>query len=321
MTQINNSNGIFASGGTDPVKDVLVGAVETGGTKFVCALATTSGKILKRFSFPTTQPDIVFAKLNAFFAKAEEEYACPSAIGIASFGPIIINPGSADHGTFSTTPKEGWSGVNILSAFSEFEGPIGLDTDVSGAALGEWKYGAGKGVGTLAYVTVGTGIGAGVVKDGVPLCGWSHYEMGHIQPPQDRDRDPYEGSCPYHGNCLEGLASGPAILDRWGRTLDDLKENGDAVALIARYLSYLTLTLVLTHMPQRIVFGGGVMKTPGLHAALRAETLKRLAGYVDAPFLKGDLSNYIVAPELGDNAGIMGAVVLASRALEQPSSQ
>ncbi|MET0181203.1 MAG: ROK family protein, partial [Novosphingobium sp.] len=244
-----------------------------------------------------------------------------AAFGVASFGPLDVDPGSPTYGTFGTTPKPNWPGASWLEGLVRFGAPVEIDTDVNGAALGEWAQGAGRGCTTLAYVTVGTGIGAGVVRDGRPLSGFSHYEMGHIRPPRDRVADPYAGGCPSHGDCLEGLASGPAILARWGRDLSDLADRPEALALIGGYLGHFAATLALTHMPDRVVFGGGVMKAPGLIQAIRAAALNELGGYVAGPFAPGRIATTIVPPALGDDAGIVGAIELGRRALAEASSQ
>ena len=196
-----------------------------------------------------------------------------------------------------------------------FDAPIVVDTDVNGAALGEWQAGAGQGCTTLAYTTVGTGVGTGVVRDGKPLMGFSHFEAGHILVRRDAEVDPYAGFCPFHGDCLEGLAAGPAITARWGESLSKLGSPADKVELIAGYLAQLAATLVLLHMPDRLVFGGGVMKTPGLVEALRRTTEANLAGYIKAPQLDPGLVRYIVTPGLGDEAGITGAIALGRSAL------
>jgi fructokinase len=190
-----------------------------------------------------------------------------------------------------------------------------VDTDVNGAALGEWLAGAGQGCTTLAYTTIGTGVGTGVVRHGKPLMGFSHFEAGHILVRRDPALDPYAGFCPFHGDCLEGLAAGPAITARWGESLSKLGSPLGKVELIAGYIAQLAATLVLLHMPDRLVFGGGVMKTPGLVEALRRATEANLAGYIKAPQLDPGLERYIVTPGLGDEAGITGAIALGRSAL------
>lgn len=294
--------------------DRMLGAIEAGGTKIVCALASRDGAIAALATLPTTTPGETLARIADFFASATAEQGAPAAFGIASFGPIDIDTRSPGYGTILVTTKPGWQGACYRDALQGFDVPIGIDSDVNGAALGEWQAGAGQGCATLAYVTVGTGIGAGVVRHGAPLSGIGHYELGHIRPPRDPARDPFPGRCPFHGDCLEGLASGPAILDRWGKTLGELPPDHAGHGLVAGYLGHLALTLILAHMPDRIVFGGGVMKTPGLIEAVRAETRALLGGYSATPQLAGDLENYIAVPGLGDRSGITGAIELARRA-------
>lgn len=293
----------------------LIGAIEAGGTKFVLALARADGSILAETRIPTRTPAECFPEIAAFFRSAAMAHGAIAAFGVASFGPIDIDPASPDYGRFTTTPKPGWAGARFHDALAEFAAPIVVDTDVNGAALGEWAKGAGQGCRTLAYTTVGTGIGSGVVRGGVSLAGISHFESGHIPVARDPARDPFPGRCPYHGDCLEGLACGPAIEERWGTSLSKLASPTDKVALIADYLGQLAASLVLLHMPDRLVFGGGVMKTPGLIEALRAATERRLGGYAKAPQLDPGLERYIVSPGLGDEAGITGAILLGLRAL------
>ncbi len=293
----------------------LIGAIEAGGTKFVLALAQADGTVLAETRVPTLTPAETFPAIARFFTEAEQAHGKIAAFGVASFGPIDIDPASPTYGTFTTTPKPGWSGARFHDVLGQFGAPIVVDTDVNGAALGEWALGAGVGTQTLAYTTVGTGIGTGVVRDGKPLLGFSHYESGHIPMARDPARDPFPGHCPYHGDCLEGLAAGPAIEARWGASLSKLASPADKVDLIAGYLAQLATALVLLHMPDRLIFGGGVIKTPGLLTALRRATEARLAGYVSAPQLDPGLETYIVAPGLGDEAGITGAVLLGKSAL------
>jgi fructokinase len=296
------------------MSEPLIGAVEAGGTKFVLAIARIDGTIVEQARLETRTPAQTFSEMTAFFAR----HAPLAGIGIASFGPIDIDPQSATYGTITNTPKPGWSGARFHDALAELGAPILVDTDVNGAALGEWMAGAGQGCDTLAYTTVGTGIGTGVLHMGISRGGISHLEAGHIRPPRDPARDPFAGCCPFHGDCLEGLASGPAIIDRWGDSLDVVAaQEAGAVPLIASYLAEFAASLVLLHMPDRLIFGGGVMKTPGLLESLRQQTEARLAGYVQHSRLDAGLKHYIVAPGLGDLAGITGAIELARRASSQ----
>jgi fructokinase len=293
----------------------LIGAIEAGGTKFVLALAREDGGVLAETRIATRTPAECFPEVAAFFEQAAAAHGPIAAFGVGSFGPIDIDPASPGYGTFTTTPKPGWAGASYRDALGRFGAPIVVDTDVNGAALGEWEQGAGQGCRTLAYTTVGTGIGTGVLRDGQSLMGFSHFESGHIPVPHDRSVDPFDGFCPYHGDCLEGLAAGPAIERRWGTSLSKLASPADKIELIAGYVSQLAVSLILLHMPERLIFGGGVMKTPGLIPALRKVTEARLAGYIQAPQLDPGLESYIVPPGLGDEAGITGAIALGRKAL------
>jgi fructokinase len=293
----------------------LIGAVEAGGTKFVLALADERGAILAHSRIPTGRPEATVPPMVQFFEAVSGEHGAIAAFGVGTFGPVVLDRRAADWGRFTTTPKPGWSGVSLPAALDRFEAPVGLDTDVNAAALGEWLAGAGQGTGTFAYTTVGTGIGTGVLHGGVPLAGVSHLEAGHIRP-RRVPGDTFPGICKFHGDCAEGLASGSAIRARWGTSLDKL---GPAeVELIARYLAEFASSLVLMHMPERLVFGGGVSKAPGLIAALRRLTEERLEGYVAHSALDPGLERYIVPPALGDDAGIRGAIELGRRALPGP---
>lgn len=297
------------------MNDSLIGAIEAGGTKFILALARQDGTIVARKRIPTLTPAETFPAMTGFFGEAAQQHGAIAAFGVASFGPIDIDPASPSYGTFTTTPKPGWAGARFHDALGNFGAPVRVDTDVNGAALGEWLSGAGRGCRTLAYTTIGTGIGTGVVQDGRSLMGFSHYESGHIRPPRDPARDPFPGRCPFHGDCLEGLASGPAIIDRWGDSLDKLANQAEAVELVASYVAHLAATLVLLHMPDRLVFGGGVMHAPGLLQSVRRQAERLLGGYVNDERLDSGLERYIVHPGLGDDAGITGAIALGRQAL------
>lgn len=295
----------------------LIGAIEAGGTKFVVAVADMAGTLLARARLPTQSPDETMPAVLRFFAEQAGAQGPLAGVGVASFGPLAVDPDAPDYGTITTTPKPGWSGASYPAWLQPLGVPVKIDTDVNGAALGEGSSGAGQGCRTLAYTTVGTGIGTGVVQDGRPLRGFSHYEAGHIRVPHDRAVDPFPGMCPYHGDCLEGLASGPAVKARFGQALDDMADPSGAVDLVAGYLADLAANLVLLHAPDRLVFGGGVMKAPGLIEALRAKTAARLAGYMSHPRLDPGLASYIVTPALGDLAGITGAVELGRQGIAE----
>lgn len=291
----------------------IIGAVEAGGTKFVLAVANPVDKALDRAVIATRTPSETFAEMTGWFEAAAARHGRIGAFGIGSFGPIELDPGKPDFACFTTTPKPGWPGASFVDVLAGFEAPINLDTDVNAAALGEWLKGAGRGCRSISYTTIGTGIGSGVLKDGAVLSGWSHYESGHLLVRRDPARDSFEGVCPFHGDCLEGLASGPAIQARWGHDLSSA--SADQIALVADYAAQLAAALVLLHRPERLIFGGGVMKAPGMIGQLRLLTRDKLAGYIAE--WDEDLTARIVMPELGDNAGITGAIELGRRALER----
>ena len=290
----------------------LIGAVEAGGTKFVLALGDEAGGIRAIARIPTETPDVTMRAMADFFRAAQAEHGPIGAFGIGSFGPIQLDRRAENWGAITTTTKAHWSGASYPQALAEFGVPLAVDTDVNAAALGEWIAGAGQGAASLAYTTVGTGIGGGVLRDGVPVMGIAHLECGHLRQPRV-DGDTFAGVCSYHGDCVEGLASGPAIMARWGASLDRL--GAAELDTIAHYLADYAAAMVLLHMPERLIFGGGVSKAPGLIPAIRRLTEVRLAGFVDHPALDPGLERYLVTPGLGDDAGIRGAIELGRRVL------
>jgi fructokinase len=289
----------------------LVGGIEAGGTKFVCAVGTGPDDVRAEARVPTTTPAETLARVVAFFT-SQARHTPLAALGVASFGPLDLDPRSPVFGFITTTPKPGWRGVDVLGPLRAALGvPVALDTDVNAAALAEQRWGAGRGLGTLVYVTVGTGIGGGAVVDGRPLHGLLHPEMGHVRVPHDRARDPFEGICPAHGDCWEGLATAPAIAARWGRAPETLPDDHEAWALEAHYLALGLTNIVLTLSPERVVLGGGVMTRAHLYDLARSEISALLGGYLSSPALAEGLGRYIVSPALGDRAGVLGAMALA----------
>ena len=235
-----------------------------------------------------------------------------AAIGIGSFGPVDLDPESPTWGHVTTTPKPGWRHTPVAPVLRDgLRVPVAFDTDVTAAAVGEHRWGAGRGVDSLCYLTVGTGIGAGLLIGGRPLHGLIHPEVGHLRIPHDRLRDPFPGNCPPHGDCWEGLASGKAIAERWGITADKLSDDHPAWPLEAEYLALGILSIVLVASPRRVVAGGGVMQRAVLLPQVRARLRELLAGYLDTPALGEEIGRYLVAPELGDRAGVLGAIALA----------
>ena len=289
------------------------GAVEAGGTKIVCGIGTADGDLLHEIRFLTTNPTETIAKIIAFFREREPV----AAVGIGSFGPVDLHPASSTYGYVTTTPKPGWGHTDLVGPVADALGvPIGFDTDVNGAALGEFRWGAAQGLDTFLYLTIGTGIGGGGMVGGTLMHGAMHPEMGHIILPRDPERDPFSGTCPYHENCLEGLAAGPALEKRWGQRGETLPLEHPAWDLEAHYLALGMMSYTLTLSPQRIILGGGVMASGGLYAKVRAETLRLLNGYIQTSAVL-DIERYIVPPALGNRAGIKGALALADLAFQE----
>ena len=294
----------------------LYGGVEAGGTKFVCAVGTGPHDLRAQARIDTDTPEVTLSEVCRFFDAAAASHGALDALGIACFGPVDLDQSSSRYGYITSTPKPGWANTDIVGLLGNALGvPVGFDTDVNAAALGEARWGAGAGLHSLLYLTVGTGIGGGAVIDGRILHGRMHPEMGHIPIPHDRERDPYEGCCPYHGDCLEGLASGPALRHRWGTPADELPTDHDAWALEATYLGTALATFILILSPQRVLLGGGVMEQRQLFPQVRRETARALEGYLRQPELHDEgLDAFIAPPGLGSSAGICGALALAESA-------
>jgi fructokinase len=289
----------------------MFGAIEAGGTKFICAIGSGPDD-LETVQIPTTTPAATLEAAIDFFRARRSEL---HAIGIASFGPIDLNPESWTYGYITSTPKAGWRNTDIAGAIRKrLDIPVGFDTDVNGAALGEARWGAARGLSDFLYLTVGTGIGGGAIVNGRVLHGLVHAEMGHIRVPHDRPRDPFDGACPFHGDCLEGLASGPAIQARWGLSPRELPASHPGVALEAHYLALGLANWVCTLSPQRIVLGGGVMHVQQLFPLIRQELLSLLNGYVQAREITECVDYYVVPAQLGPRAGVLGGLVLAEDA-------
>lgn len=293
--------------------DKLYGAIEAGGTKFVCATGSGPDDLANEIRFPTTTPEETIGKTIAYFKEQLEQNSL-SAIGIGSFGPIDIRPDSPTFGYITTTPKPGWANTNFLGKLKQaLKLPIYFETDVNAAALGEHVWGAAKNLQNCLYLTIGTGIGGGAIVNGKLAHGFNHLETGHILIPQDPERDTFPGICPFHGNCLEGLACGPAIKKRWGESAEDLPPEHPAWELEADYLAKALVNYILTLAPQRIIMGGGVMAQDFIFPMIRKEVKRLLNDYVPLPEIFEHLENYIVPPKLGNRAGILGAIALAKR--------
>ncbi len=279
----------------------MLGAIEAGGTKFVCAVGNEDGHILERIQIPTEIPEKTIPMVIEFFKNHKVR-----ALGIGSFGPLDLNEKSDTYGYITSTPKPGWGNFPFVETMKKaLNVPVAFDTDVNAAVWGEFLFGAGKGSNCL-YITVGTGIGAGAVIGGKRLHGMSHPEMGHIflrRYPLDR----FEGVCPYHKDCLEGLASGPSIEKRWGIKAENLPQDHSAWELEVHYLAQALLQYILILSPEKIIMGGGVMKQSHLFPSIHHEVQRLSEGFLTLPLLEG----YIVTPGLGADSGIMGALMLA----------
>lgn len=289
----------------------MLAAIEAGGTKFVLAVGPSPDSITARHTIPTRDPATTLAEAAAWFA-AQGPVA---ALGIGSFGPVELDPASPQWGFVTTTPKPGWAGTDVARhlarALGQAKGsvPVGFDTDVNAAALAEHRARGGDAGGSLAYLTIGTGIGGGLVLDGRPVHGIAHPEIGHIYPrrhPADTD---FPGVCPNHGDCLEGLAAGPAVMARWGVSLSELPAHHPGHAIIADYIAQACHVLFASVAVEEVVIGGGVAQTPGLVDKIAAR-----ARALDAGYLPGGARHRIIAPRLGTESGITGAMLLAERA-------
>jgi len=286
--------------------------MEAGGTKFVCMVASGPEEVRAQTSFPTTKPEETLGRAVTFF-KAYQPFV---ALGIGTFGPCDLNPASPTFGRLSTSIKPGWKEANMLDRFRQaFDVPIGIDTDVNVAALGEFTWGAGQGTEVLLYLTVGTGIGGGGVINGRMMHGLLHPEMGHIRLPR-ADGDQFGGICPYHGDCLQGLASGPAMEARWGKPGAELPLDHPAWKMEAHYLALAVHNYICTFSPNRIILGGGVMHQKHLFPLIHEEVKKLLNGYIRLSMILERIDEYIVPPGLADRAGVFGAIALAKQAGE-----
>ncbi|MFA5576667.1 MAG: ROK family protein [Tissierellaceae bacterium] len=287
---------------------MILGAIEAGGTKINCAIGNEDGKIYDSIRIDTKSPEKTIAQIIGYFKKNPVE-----AMGIGSFGPAVVDPLSKDYGLILDTPKQGWENFNFLGALKKYlDIPMVFDTDVNGAALGEYRWGAARQVNSCVYMTVGTGIGGGACIGGELLHGILHPEMGHI-PVRIHPEDSFEGICPFHSNCLEGMASGPSMEKRWGKKADLLKPSHMAWDLEAYYLAQGVVNIILLIGPEKIILGGGVMSQGHLLPKIRKNVQLLLNGYLKIGYLENDINTYIVEPMLGKDSGLYGALALASK--------
>ncbi|HYP14906.1 MAG TPA: ROK family protein [Bryobacteraceae bacterium] len=297
----------------DTAESTLCGAIEAGGTKVVCAIGTGPHN-LRREVFPTTLPAETLARMLEFFSDSGIV-----ALGVASFGPLDLDRLSPGYGRITSTPKPGWKNTDLVGPLRRALGvPIAFDTDVNAAAVGEVKWGAAKGLRDVLYITVGTGVGGGALVNGEPVHGLIHPEMGHIRVPRNPAEDGFPGVCPYHGDCIEGLVSGPAIARRVGRPADSLPDDHEVWQLVARYLALAIVNWMLTLSPQRVILGGGVMSRLSLFPKVRQHVSNLLNQYVQTPAVVEHMDTYIVPPGLENDAGVLGALALAQELTPAP---
>lgn len=286
-----------------------LGALEAGGTKMVCAIGDETGRIFEQVSIPTTTPEETMPKIIGYFQDKAIE-----ALGVAAFGPVDVNPESPAYGTILDTPKLPWRQYPLLDSLKEaLAVPMKLDTDVNGSCLGEMTYGSARGLDSVIYITIGTGIGVGIAIGGKLVHGMLHPEAGHILiRPEAGDEE--HCSCPYHKNCLEGLAAGPSIEKRWGAKAIQLADRAEVWELESEYLAQAIMNFILTVSPQRIILGGGVMHQLQLFPLIRKKVLEKMNGYIRTPELR-DMDTYIVPASLNDDQGILGCIRLAELSL------
>jgi fructokinase len=291
----------------------LYGGIEAGGTKFVCVVAGGPGEIADEIRYQTSMPQETLGRAVQFFQPFVASGQI-RAIGVGAFGPLDLNPESPTYGQITATPKPGWSHTDVLGTLeSALEIRIALDTDVNVAALGEYRWGASKGCDPSLYLTIGTGIGGGYIKDGRSLVGMLHPEMGHLRIPHNREADPFPGICPFHEDCFEGLASGPAIEKRLGLSGARIPENDPFWNIEADYIASALMNYILTLSPKKIILGGGVMQREFLFSRVRWRVRELLNGYVSSRSLLENIDDYIVRPGLGNQSGSLGAIALAMR--------
>ena len=289
----------------------VIAAVEAGGTKFICGLGNEKGEIIDKINIPTTTPEETMSKVIEYFKDKKFD-----VMGVGSFGPIDPVKNSETYGYITKTPKPYWSDYNIIGELKKhFNVPMEFDTDVNGAALAEAWWGAGKGLKNIIYITVGTGIGAGAVVNGTMLQGLTHPEMGHIFLKKHPD-DKFQGRCPFHKDCLEGMAAGPAIEDRWGKKGQEMANDDRVWEMEAYYLAQALMNYILILSPQKIIMGGGVMKQQQLFPLIRKYVQEFLNNYVYKREILEKIDEYIVYPGLGDEAGFTGSIALGKIALE-----
>jgi fructokinase len=294
----------------------LLGSIEAGGTKFICGVGSGPDDIKSTVRIPTTTPGETLGACVKYFQEQEKELGKIRAVGISAFGPLDLKRSSPTFGSVTKTPKPGWSNTSLIKPITDaLKCPVEIDTDVNGAALAEARWGSGKGLSNILYLTVGTGIGGGAIANGELIHGLIHPEMGHIRLVKHPE-DTYEGGCPFHKVCFEGLASGPAFKARWGENATKLPMDHKAWAMEADYIAQALVNYICVLSTEKIIIGGGVMHHTGLFPLVRSRVVSLLAGYVDSPAITQNIDTYIVPPGLGDSAGLLGGIALAESVLK-----
>jgi fructokinase len=292
-------------------KEKLYGGIEAGGTKFVCVVARGPGQVSDEIRFMTTTPEETLGRTIQFFQPYVDS-AQVNAIGVGAFGPLDLNPKSPTYGFITTTPKPGWGNADVLGTLQRaLKINVAFDMDVNTAALGEYLWGASKGYDPSLYLTIGTGIGGGYIVNGRPLVGLVNLEMGHVRIPHNRELDPFPGICPFHADCFEGLANGPAVEKRLGITGAMIPDDDPYWDIEADYIASALMNYILTLSPKKIILGGGIMQREFLFSKVRRRVLELLNGYVASKSLLENIDDYILPPGLGNQAGSLGAIALA----------
>ena len=294
-------------------KEKLYAGIEGGGTKFNCVIASSPTEVIARATFPTTTPEQTLQQTSNFFIEQSKDKGALTSLGLACFGPVDLQRDSPKYGYITATPKKYWSNCDVVGYLKNaLDIPVAFDTDVNGAALGEHLYGAARGLDDFVYVTIGTGIGAGVFANGRPLNGMVHPEVGHMLISRHREQVAFDNICPFHDNCLTNVAAGPAIEARWKKSGHELPEDHQAWDLEAYYLAIMCVNLTLCLSPRLIILGGGVMSQTQLYPKIRRHFKELMNGYM-LPSIA--LEDYIVAPELPGTSGEVGSIVLAEQAV------
>jgi len=296
-------------------------AIEAGGTKFNCLVASGPDNLIAEKRFSTTDPETTLKQVTDWFSQQAQDHPL-EAVGIGSFGPVDLDQTSPTYGYITTTPKQGWRYAPFLSYIQDtLKLPVAFETDVTVAALGEGAWGAAQGLHDFVYYTIGTGIGAGIIVNGKPVHGLLHPEIGHMLLPHDKQKDPFIGNCPYHIDCFEGLATGPAMEKRWGAKAETLPADHPAWSLESEYIAAAIHNTILAFAPQRIILGGGVMQQAQMFPLIRRRVVELLGGYFNSPELLNNTETYITPPALGSRAGVLGALWIAMQIKEKNNAE